>query len=196
MNKLISKLLGKRAYPELSPIEQSVEEFAKKSRIAESKNIEPSMDLFADFNSPNNDISDDKKPEKPVKEFLDRDFENQGRRAGYEYHVHDMLPIFLSDIRSSFRASLERMIQIVELDLLGIQTQKNELGDAIPSMCENLKLRIKLLESNIEEMRMQKILSVDDEGWISPTIQAFTIGYRLGMHDYFQEKSFSDFSIL
>jgi hypothetical protein len=104
------------------------------------------------------------KSEKPVKVFLDRNHEHQGRMAGYESHAHDMLPIYKAELQASFRASLERMIELAEIDLLEIRTQVIEVGDAIPSVRQKLELRVQMLQSNIEEMRMQKILSVDDEG--------------------------------
>lgn len=196
MNKFLVKLLGKQILTNEGSIKPIIETLQSSPNDSESNEAIPSQDIFADYKPPISYNPNDIKLEKPVKVFLDHNYEQKGRVAGFESHAHDMLPIYKAELQSSFRASLELMIQLTEIDLLGIRTQLNEVGDAIPSIKQNLELRIQLIQSNIEEMRMQKILSVDDEGWIAPVIQSFTKGFRLGMFDYFQEKSFTDFSVI
>ena len=196
MTNFFKSIFGKRSNATTSITDSSTATMQSMPLATEPQEYVPSHELFVDSTPPSRTSPELAKSEKPVKAFLDCNHEHQGRVAGYESHAHDMLPMYKAELQTSFRAALERMIQLAEIDLLGIRTQVNEVGDAIPSMKQNLELRIQLLQSNIDEMRMQKILSVDDEGWIALAVQSFTKGFRLGMQDYFQENNFGDFSVL
>jgi len=196
MTNFFKSFFGKRSNADVNTADSSTATLTAMPMATATHEFIPSQDLFAEYSSPASSQAQVVKSEKPVKEFLDRNYEQQGRMAGYECHAHDMMPIYLSEIRTSFRLASDRMIQLAEIDLLGLRTQKNEIGESILSMKQSLELRINFLQSNIEEMRMQKILSVDDEGLLAPAVHSFTKGYRLGMQDYFQEKNFSDFSVL
>jgi hypothetical protein len=196
MTNFFKSIFGKRSNATNSTAASSSATLPVMPMVTEPQEYIPPHDLFVDSTPPARTTSEVVKSEKPVKVFLDRNHEHQGRMAGYESHAHDMLPIYKAELQASFRASLERMIELAEIDLLEIRTQVIEVGDAIPSVRQKLELRVQMLQSNIEEMRMQKILSVDDEGLIAPAVQSFTKGYRLGMQDYFQERNFGDFSVL
>lgn len=196
MTNFFKSIFGKRSSADVTTADSSTATLSSMPLATEPQEYVPPHELFVDSTPPSRTSLEFAKSEKPVKVFLDRNYEHLGRVAGYESHTHDMLPVYKAELQTSFRAALERMIQLAEIDLLAIRTQVNEVGDAIMSIKQNLDLRIQLLQNNIEEMHMQKILSVDDEGWIAPAVQSFTKGYRLGMQDFLQEKNFYDFSVL
>jgi hypothetical protein len=198
MNKLLFKLFGKQIQGDQNKADTILEPQQGSFNDIVTNDAIPSQDLFADYTPPNYQKKNlqEIKSEKPVKEFLDRNHEAKGRMAGFECHTHDMLSIYLKDMRTEFRYSLDRMIQLAEMELLDLHSRKIEVGEDVPSMREKLDLQINQMARTIDEMRLNKELSVEDEGLIASPIQSFTKGYRLGMQDYFEQKSHFDFSIL
>jgi hypothetical protein len=125
-----------------------------------------------------------------VTAFLNENHFSAGLSAGYQLHCHDGLLFHLIDMRTRFRRCADYQIvdlqnQIFDKEMIGIQ-----LGDLLPSQKHCLELSLDRNRQQIEEVKKQKELSVDDEGWISGAVSSFKLGFQKGMIDYFNEKEF------
>jgi hypothetical protein len=59
-----------------------------------------------------------------------------------------------------------------------------------------MQMRIDKINSNMEEVRLQKVLSVDSEGLISEPIHAFITGFHQGLSDYVAEVKFGSHDLM
>lgn len=154
----------------------------------------PAEALFTDMNAPQAESV--KQDIKPLRDFLSIDFKHEGRMAGYEHHNLDYLSMHIQDLRARFRSACDRHLQVLENDLIEVRTLFIQIGDALPSEQQILQLRIDKINSNMEEIRLQKILSVDNEGLISEAVQAYYRGFHQGLSDYAAEVKFGNHDIL
>jgi hypothetical protein len=155
----------------------------------------PSEALFTEQQPPVDDV-DSQEEHKPLRDFLSENFAFQGRRAGYEHHNLEYMHMHIQDLRARFRSACDRHIQVLENDLIAVKTLHIQLGDALPSELAILQLRIDKINSNMEEIRLQKVLSVENEGLISEAVQAYTIGFHQGLKDYVSEVKFGNHDLL
>jgi hypothetical protein len=133
---------------------------------------------------------------KPIRDFLNQNFNSQGRKAGYEFHNMEYMNMHIQDLRSRFRSACDAHIQVLENDLMEVKTLHIQIGDALPSEQAILQLRIDKIKSNMEEIRLQKVLSVDNEGFISEAVQAYITGFHQGFSDYVAEVKFGSHDLM
>ena len=63
-------------------------------------------------------------------------------------------------------------------------------------MPDRLEAEIARDEAWQEELRYQKMMSVDGEGWIAQVLHNYERGYRLGMMDFLEIRTFTTRGIL
>lgn len=149
----------------------------------------PEKDLFIETKSPNNEQPPAKK-ESAVRQFLNKNHFLDGLAAGYEMHCHDGLTIYVKELRAKFRDAVDIVLAGFQQELANKQIILMQIGEMLPSQKQCLEVSIKQLQDLIEESKLQKVLSVDGEGWISSALDAFEKGYQKGMVDYLNEKDF------
>jgi hypothetical protein len=156
----------------------------------------PPASLFVDLVPPTQELNIKKVQTNEVRDFLNKNHFLNGRSMGYQLHCHDGLDDYLSAIRTEFREAADQLIAHLSHELLQCKMTLNEMGDMLPSLRQNLQLSIEQIQNNIEEVRLQKVLSADDEGWVASAVRAFTRGYKQGLHDYMSEKDFMPAALL
>jgi hypothetical protein len=148
----------------------------------------PSKELFVEQNY----HAEEKNREKDsaVEHFLKMNHFDAGLHAGYHLHCHDGLKEYLERLRSSFREAVDAAINNSQKELLKLEIARVQFGDMLETQRQCLDMTIDHHKNIIEESRMQKVLSVDNEGWISSAVSQFKLGFQKGMMDYFTEKEF------
>jgi hypothetical protein len=188
MFQFIKSFLGQFSNANQSTIDTAISEPAMLTPM-------PSEALFTDMNAPHAEDSN-RKEVKPIGEFLSSDFKHEGRMAGYEHHNLQYLSIGIQELRARFRGACDKHIQVLENDLIEVKTLFIQVGDALPSEQQILQLRIDKINSNVEEIRLQKMLSVENEGFISEAVQSYTHGFHQGLRDYVNESKFNSHDIV
>lgn len=169
--------------------------FRKESTVEATMNQQDSMppipekELFIDMKEPEENLKPARE-ESEIRKFLSKNHFLEGLAAGYEMHCHDGLQIHLKVLRSNFRDAVDRVLAGLNEELKDKQIVLTQIGSLLPSQKDCLEITIKSVQGMIEEAKLQKVLSVDDEGWISSAITAFEKGYHKGMLDYLNETNF------
>jgi len=155
----------------------------------------PTEALFAEHQPPVSEAQSSNEV-KPIRDFLSENFAFQGRKAGYEHHNIEYLNMHIQQLRARFRSACDQHLQVLENDLIQAKTVFIQLGDALPSEQSIMQMRIDKINSNMEEVRLQKVLSVDSEGLISEPIHAFITGFHQGLSDYVAEVKFGSHDLM
>lgn len=148
----------------------------------------PSQKLFVETEPPT--VGSENKQEKAIAIFLDENHFAAGLYAGYHLHCHDGLKIHLGQLRARFREAVDALTGGLEKLVIEKEMIQIQIGDMMPSQKQCLDVSIDQDKKTIEEAKFQKVLSIDDEGWISSAVSSFKLGYQKGMMDYFNEKDF------
>jgi ethanolamine utilization cobalamin adenosyltransferase len=156
---------------------------------AKSENSTVSADLFIDNQQPAEEV-DESKQSNPLDEFMSRNYEWNGYNDGYENPDSEYLERKLRLIRSDFRIAIDKCIdirrnEVGELRLHLIQTKG--ISDRLELQ---LNERIRHIEELVNILDTQKILSIEDEGFVSSAIQSYRIGFIKGLEKYQQNKLF------
>lgn len=162
--------------------------FGKKTSPQEQFQPVPSQSLFIETEAPV-PVSE-KKREDAITLFLEENHFAAGLYAGYNLHCHDGLKIHLGQLRARFREAVDSLTGSLEKLVIEKEMIQIQIGDMMPSQKQCLDVSIDLDKKTIEEAKFQKVLSIDDEGWISSAVNSFKLGYQKGMMDYFNEKDF------
>lgn len=127
---------------------------------------------------------------RPMADFLNRRHDLAGRSAGYSSGRHDMLPVGLSELRAGFMSALTREIDHVSVQLMQERQRLARSGDLLPSLRAEIEEGLRFLNEDLEELRLQRILSVDEEGWFGPCAQVYRSGFMYGLQEKSQEQAF------
>jgi hypothetical protein len=155
----------------------------------------PMETLFAEHQPPMSE-KDATIEVKPIRDFLSENFTFQGRKAGYEHHNLEYLQMHIQQLRARFRSACDQHLQLMENDLIQAKTIFIQIGDALPSEQAIMQMRIDKIISNMEEIRLQKVLSVESEGLISEPVHTFITGFHQGLSDYVDEVKFGSHDLL
>jgi hypothetical protein len=163
--------------------------FQKKDGQQQPETVIPTQELFIDNEAPRS-FETEKKLGSPIFTFLDENHFSAGLFAGYHLHCHDGLKSHLSQLRARFREAVDSLIGSLENQLTEKEMMSIQIGDMMPSQKQCLLVSLDLTKKQIEEAKLQKVLSIDDEGWISSAVNSFKLGFQKGMMDHFNEKDF------
>lgn len=128
--------------------------------------------------------------DRPLAAFLNRRHDMTGRGAGYSSGRHDMLPIGLSELRAGFMSALSREIDHMSVQSLQERQRLARAGDLLPSLRQEIEEGLRFLDQDLEELRLQRVLAADEEGWFGPCAQAYRAGFMQGLQERSQEQAF------
>ena len=128
------------------------------------------------------------KPSSRLDKFLRVDYEWYGFSDGYADPSADFMEKKLKAIRSDFRLELDRSLDEMRSRVSDARLHQIRISGMPGRMEEEIKEKVRQLESAIQELQRQKELSVDDEGMVSSAISRYTIGFTKGVNRYQQEK--------
>ena len=131
-----------------------------------------------------------------LNKFLNSNHFSDGLNQGYIIHSESGMLLYINDLKCRFRMEINALDELIREIILSKQKQLIDLGEMLPNIKDQLKLEIASDEEMREELKYQKMMSVDGESWISQVLYAFEKGYRKGMLDHFSIKEFSARGIL
>ncbi|RZJ87824.1 MAG: hypothetical protein EOO20_15175 [Chryseobacterium sp.] len=146
------------------------------------------------MNIPNITINNDSNPSATGQEshghtrrFLDKDHFSEGCVQGYKLHCQDGLDMYTQMLKTQFCLCIDYDIAATGNDLLEEKVSHVELGELLPGLSKTLELRMEHNKGMIEEMKLQKMLSIDSEGWFSTVALTFKSGFNQGLIDFLTE---------
>lgn len=118
-----------------------------------------------------------------VNKFLNFDHYSDGLAHGYLLHSEAGMELYIKDLKSKFRMEINALDELLRDVILSKRKKLIDLGDMLPNIKQQLELEIASDEEMRIEVKYQKMMSVEGEGWISQVLYAFEKGYRKGMLD-------------
>jgi hypothetical protein len=146
--------------------------------------------LFVEHNAP---VSEET-PARPVsllQQFLGVNYELIGFNEGYRSGNPENQDRVLSQIRADFRLVVDKEIDKLRSDAHEIRVQLPRVVGISPLLEKQLLERLAQVEAKIHELDVQKVLSVEDEGFVSVAVTHFRSGYLRGLEQYLSERFFA-----
>lgn len=166
----------------------------RNSQISLEKIEETDIDeaLFVDSNKPMQQLDTPEIVSNPVCLFLERNFESQGYNDGYACPNAELLEISMRRIRSEFRVAVDRCIDKLRTEINELRKDIINTTGISDRLVSQLKEKIVHLEQLLHEWDTQKILSVEDEGMVGPSIYSYHRGFIKGLNRFQEEKHFGN----
>lgn len=147
-------------------------------------------DLFVEEQEPNQNIPE-KKVANPLETFMEQKFEWDGYNDGYSYPDTEYLETKLKLIRADFRFAVDKYLDIKRSELGELKQHVIKTAGISVRLEEQLREKVKFMETNIHELDVQKILSAEGEGIVSSAIHSYRLGFIKGVEKFQQEKIFA-----
>jgi len=132
-----------------------------------------------------------KKHNNPIEIFLGQNFEWQGYNDGYSYPETEYLETKLKVLKADFRLAVDKCLDVKRAEIGELRLHVIKTAGISPRLESQLKEKITLVEINIHELDMQKILSAGDEGFVCTAVHAYRLGFIKGIEKFQQEKLFA-----
>ena len=182
MNTILSKIFGNKPKQELTVSAEVME-----NQVLDAIPNIPE-NLFIDKNQP--EIMEEiPEVETSLKKFLDKNHQGYGERDGYRCHSLVMLESSKKQIKSEFRLIIDQMLQEKQLRVFELKQLIVQLSGISETTIQQLRNNIDELQSAIEVLEKQKLLSSEDEGWVMVAVHSYHIGFMVGLEDYIQSES-------
>lgn len=131
-----------------------------------------------------------------IKRFINEDHLTRGRSDGYNTHSEHDLEFGLNALKSRFRMEVNAVEELLKGSILNKNKKLIDLGGMLPNIKDKLKADLASDNEWQEELKYQKMMSVEGEGWISQVLYDYEKGFRIGMMDYLNIKTFTTRGIL
>jgi hypothetical protein len=158
--------------------------------------VTPDLNLFVDEQHPEASNKKTGNGFGRLKTFLHADYYTDGLAIGYQTHSEAGMQLYLKDLKSRFRLEANALEELLGDMILRNKKQIIDVGEMLPNIKAQLQIDIDHDEKMLEELRYQKMMSEEGEGWVSSVLYAFEKGYRKGMLDYLSLGTFSTRGIL
>lgn len=146
-------------------------------------------DLFID-NQPPAEEKDNNKTINPLEEFLAQNYEWNGYNDGYEIPDSEYLENKLKLIKSDFRIAIDKCIDMKRNEVGEMKLHLIQILGISERLETQLNERIRQIEEIVHVLDTQKILSIEDEGFVASAIQSYRIGFVKGLEKFQHEKLF------
>jgi len=145
--------------------------------------------IFIDENEPGPFITSGIKS-TALDQFLEKDYEGMGYKDGYAYPENEYLENKIKLMKADFKFAVDKHLDNLRSEVGELKIHIIKTHGISERLEAQLNEKVKQHEININELDMQKILSTDDEGFISSTVYAYRLGFIKGVEKYQQEKLF------
>ena len=133
-----------------------------------------------------------KKQVNHIEIFMDQNFGWQGYNDGYGHPDTEFLENKLKLIKADFRLAVDKFLDVKRTEHGEFMMHVIKTSGISPRLEAQLKEKIKMLEVNIHELDLQKILSIENEGIVASAVHAYRLGFIKGVEKFQQEKLFAD----
>jgi hypothetical protein len=148
------------------------------------------QDLFIDNEEPSS-TTVAAKPKNILEQYIDQDFELIGYQDGYLYPEAEFLETKLRIIKADFRKVVDVCIDNMRTEVGELRLHKIKVSGMSSRIEAQLDEKIKILESLIHELDIQKVISIEDNGIISSAVHGYRLGFLKGVNRYQEEKLFA-----
>jgi hypothetical protein len=183
MNFLSNIFKSKDSYSELNNSDNSG--IDKDLATAVESISTPDKNLFVDSAAPSIELE----PVSKISSFLGRNFYSMGLRHGYDFHSSENSTLGKRKIGAEFRYVLDQEIQDRENKLLRLENSIVDVSLISETTLKKLQNTLLTVKSSISLLKVQKELSVDDEGWVMNAIYGYKQGYSQGLTDYIDSEA-------
>lgn len=152
---------------------------------------EPVVDpaLFMDTEDPGVQASSAREEEAGrIEKFLRVDYEWYGYSEGYATPSADFLEVKLRTIRNRFRTEVDKCLDERRVDISELKLHRIRMKGISEIIQKEIEEKLGHLESEVQELERQKVLSVDDEGLVSCPVTLYRLGFMRGVERYNLEK--------
>ncbi len=163
------------------------------SQISKSEisNSHPSDELlkniFVDSEPPYSEYVEERKQSRIVS-FIERDWSRLGLNDGYEYGTQEVYDLQVKHIKSEFRKIIDQMVDEKRVSITELKHRKIEIGSLSNSTVLQLEVVINETQKSIDELLLEKNLSVENEGLVMDVVHPYSIGFKKGLHSKEEER--------
>jgi hypothetical protein len=126
--------------------------------------------------------------QRPLDRFLEQRYDLLGLNDGYDFHDLDVMEKRLHMFGAEFRQVIDRAIAENQEYVHGLKMHLIESEGLSPRLDAKLNQEISYFEQALQDLREQKLLSVDGEGLLAHSLQQYRFGFAKGIEQYRQEK--------
>lgn len=179
--KIFSSLFGKKANS-LNPVTETSDTGNKVNTL----NVAtiPPAELFVDNQPPQVEQPSSEQVTNRINLFLQRDYLSMGFNDGYEYHSNETLESGKKKIKAEFLLIIDKSIEEKQLERLKIKNLLVDVSKVSEDASMKLENTIDELNISLNTLQKQKVLSVDNEGWVMSVIHAYHLGFKRGTDDF------------
>lgn len=123
-----------------------------------------------------------------VRAFLNKDFVQKGYDDGYAYPNADLMEASIKKLRSDFRLAVDLVIDEKRSDINELKRHMTNIRGISERLEQEMDQKIEEIVNLIHELDTQKLLSVENEGWIAGSVNDYRLGFIKGVQQYRQEK--------
>ncbi len=143
----------------------------------------PPEDLFLDRTPPSPDVQELPEMDTPISAFLRKDYGGMGMHDGFEYHHQEHLQVMRRRIKAEYLALLDQVI-LEKRDLRRrLQDRMIDVASISDEMHRKLQLVLDEMHHVLDLLERQKLLAIEDEGWLMQALHAYQQGFLKGVQD-------------
>jgi len=158
------------------------------SLLLEKSESGADLDLNDKRHVPDNNEEPKSSSDSLIAKFLKRDYLYRGRKDGYHYRSSETLEIGKRRIKAEFLLIIDETIEEkneYRLKLCNMVTEVAQVSSAAQLQLENTIME---LESAIDNLQLQKELSIESEGWVMNPIHSYHQGFLYGLNDWIKRE--------
>lgn len=179
--KIFKSIFGKNNNnSQLSAVNDDVSEYSDK--ILEK--------IFVDENPPEAVKEENSKPESKILIFLNQDYKAMGWKDGYEHGTQELFDVVCKELKSEFLLMLDEVIEEKKMIISKMTVKLIEIGNISETTNSMLKQQLEEVRESINELKNQKMLSAEDEGWVMKIIHSYNDGFKRGLDNKIMEEDF------
>ena len=126
-----------------------------------------------------------------IEVFLNQNFEWQGSNDGYSYPETEYFETKLKQLKSDFRLAVDKCMDIKRSEVGELRMHIIKTAGLSDRLESQLAEKAKQFETNIHELDIQKVLSIENEGIVSSAVHAYRLGFIKGVEKFQKEKLFA-----
>lgn len=143
----------------------------------------PLHELFVDHDAPFKGRSTvASQPRNIIKDFIQKDYRQMGYKDGFEYHTERELQNGIRKIKADYLLVIDQAIDEKNSLLVKFKNKAYDVGGL--DVSKKIQNEIIRCEDLLEDLKAQKELSVDDEGWVATAIHSYRRGFVSGLNDW------------
>ncbi|MBF8149263.1 hypothetical protein ITJ86_05110 [Winogradskyella sp. F6397] len=153
--------------------------------LSESTHLPPE-ELFIDNSSPKESREVKKVHSQLINDYLNKDYYQIGIQEGFSMHSNEAAQSRKQLIKSNFRNLINEIIEENREAIFNLSNSLIEVSDLSTELKDKLENKIEFLKAEIDDLDLQKQLSIEDEGLVMSAIHSYHQGFLSGIKSYLE----------